>query len=182
MGMMRTFQRMSKVLINHLDHDEGRESLPNEGSQCPPLGSCSVHREIEKVNFPKFWSSTDGLAVEYWLENMEMCLALHDYISNMKVRMTFFQLKGSALLWWKTLLPQLNMSIKDVSWELFNEQFRERCLYDEFNECHLNEINTFQQGSCTVPKYEARFMEFLRYSLHLNTKKLKVNKFLLGIN
>jgi hypothetical protein len=66
--------------------------------------------------------STDGLTVEAWLENMAMCFALCDYTSNMKVNMVVFQLKGSVLLWWKTLLPQLNMIIEDVSWELFEEQ------------------------------------------------------------
>jgi hypothetical protein len=35
-GMMRSFQRMSEALINHLDRDEGREFVPNEGSQHPP--------------------------------------------------------------------------------------------------------------------------------------------------
>jgi hypothetical protein len=57
----------------------------------------------------------DDAVVEAWLENMEMHLVLHDYTSNMKVRMVVFQLKGSALLWWKTLLLQLNMAVKDVS-------------------------------------------------------------------
>jgi hypothetical protein len=33
-----------------------------------------------------------------------------------------------------------------------------------------------------VPEYEARFMELLRYAPHLNTKKLKVNKFVFGLN
>jgi hypothetical protein len=33
-----------------------------------------------------------------------------------------------------------------------------------------------------VPEYEARFMELLRYALHLNTKKLKVNWFVFGLN
>jgi hypothetical protein len=33
-----------------------------------------------------------------------------------------------------------------------------------------------------VPGYEARFMELLRYSPHLNTEKLKVNKFVFGLN
>jgi hypothetical protein len=65
---------------------------------------------------------------------MAMCFALRDYTSNMKVCMAVFQLKGSALLWWKTLLPQLNMAVEDVSWELFEERFRERYLSDEFIE------------------------------------------------
>ena len=33
-----------------------------------------------------------------------------------------------------------------------------------------------------MPKYEARFMELLQYALHLNTEKLKVNWFVLGLN
>jgi hypothetical protein len=32
-GLMRSFQRMSEALINRLDRDEGRASVPNEGSQ-----------------------------------------------------------------------------------------------------------------------------------------------------
>jgi hypothetical protein len=33
-----------------------------------------------------------------------------------------------------------------------------------------------------VPEYEPHFMELLRYALHLNTEKLKVNRFLFGLN
>jgi hypothetical protein len=99
----------------------------------------SIHRELEKVKFPEFLGAPDGAAAEAWLENMAMCFALHDYTSNMKVHMAVFQLKGSALLWWKTLLPQLNMAVGDVSWELFEERFRERYLSEEFIE--LNEFN-----------------------------------------
>jgi hypothetical protein len=96
--------------------------------------------------------------------------------------MEVFQLKGSALLWWKTLLPQLNMVVEDVSWELFEERFQERYLSDEFIEHQLNEFNALRQGSHTVPEYEARYMELLRYAPHLNTEKLKVNKFVFGLN
>jgi hypothetical protein len=33
-----------------------------------------------------------------------------------------------------------------------------------------------------VPKYEARFMELLWYAPHLNAVKLKVNRFMFGLN
>jgi hypothetical protein len=96
--------------------------------------------------------------------------------------MAVFQLKGSALLWWKTFLPQLNMAVEDVSWELFEERFRERYLLEEFIEHHLNEFNALRQGGRTVPEYEACFMELLRYALHLNKEKIKVNQFVFGLN
>jgi hypothetical protein len=96
--------------------------------------------------------------------------------------MEVFQLKGSALLWWKMLLPQLNMVVEDMSWELFEEWFRERYLSEEFIEHQLNEFNALLQGSRMVPEYEAHFMELLRYASHLNTEKLKVNRFVFSLN
>jgi hypothetical protein len=33
-----------------------------------------------------------------------------------------------------------------------------------------------------MPEYEARFMELLQYAPHLNTEKLKVNRFVFGLN
>jgi hypothetical protein len=59
------------------------------------------------------------------------------------------------------LLPQLNMAVEDVSWELFEERFRERYLSEEFIERQLNEFNGLRQGGRTVPEYEAHFMELL---------------------
>jgi hypothetical protein len=88
-----------------------------------------------------FFSALDDAATEAWLENMAMFFALRDYTSNMKLCMAVFPLKGSALLWWKTLLPQLNMVVEDVSWELFDKWFRERYLSEKFIERQLNELN-----------------------------------------
>jgi hypothetical protein len=58
----------------------------------------------------------------------------------------------------------------------------ERYLSEEFIEHQLNEFNALRQGSHMVPEYEARFMELLRYAPHLNMEKLKVNKFVFGLN
>jgi hypothetical protein len=181
-GMMRSFQRISEALINRLDRDEGKSFVPNEGSKCAPTGSVIIQREIEKVKFPEFMGATNGSATEAWLENMVMCFTLHDYTSNINVHMVVFQLNESSLQWWKILLPQLNMVVEDVTWELFEEWFQERYLSKEFIEHQLNEFNTLRKGGHIVPEYEDIFMELLRYAPLMNTEKLKVNKFVYGLN
>jgi hypothetical protein len=45
-----------------------------------------------------------------------------------------------------------------MSWELFEERFRERYLSEEFMEHRLNEFNAFRQGGRTVPEYKAHFI------------------------
>ena len=173
---------MFEAPIIRLDRDEAMAPKPLEGPPCAPIGTSSIHRELEKVKFPEFFGALDGAATKAWLENMAIYFELCDYTSNMKVCMAIFQLKGRTLLWWKTLLPQLNMAVEDVSWELFEERFRERYLLEEFIERHLNEFNALRQGGRIVPEYEAHFMELLRYAPHLNTEKLKVIRFMLVLN
>jgi hypothetical protein len=173
---------MSKALSSSLERDEARVLAPPEGPPHSPISTGSIHCELEKVKFPEFFGASDDAAAEAWLENMAMCFTLRDYTYNMKVCMAIFQLKGSTLLWWKMLLLQLNMADEDVSWELFVEWFRERYLSEEFIEHQLNEFNALRQGGRTMPKYEAYFVELLRYAPHLNTEKLKVNRFVFGLN
>jgi hypothetical protein len=135
---------MFEALIIRLDRDEAMAPTPPEGPPRAPFGTGSIHRKLEKVKFLMCFGAPDDAVVEAWLENMAMCFTLHDYTSNMKVCMAVFQLKGSTLLWWKMLLPQLNMAIEDVSWELFEEWFQERYLSKEFVERHLNEFNALR--------------------------------------
>ena len=96
---------MFEALISRLDRDEARTLAPVQVLPHAPAVTGKIHCELEKVKFPEFFGAPDGLAAEAWFENMAMCFALRDYTSNMKVRMAVFQLKGSTLLWWKTLLP-----------------------------------------------------------------------------
>jgi hypothetical protein len=106
-----------------LDRDEARVSKPPKGPPHTLVSTSSIHHELEKVKFPKLLGAPHGTASEAWLENISLFSALHEYTSNMKVHMAVLQLKGSSLLWWKMLLPQLNMVVEDVSRELFEDWF-----------------------------------------------------------
>jgi hypothetical protein len=143
-GMIRSFQRMCEALINRLDKDEARSPKPPEGPSCTLVYTGSIHHKLDKVKFPEFFGALDGAATEAWLDNMVMFFSLQVYTFNMKVQMAVFQLKGSSLIWWKMLLPQLNMEVEDMSWELFEERFRERYLSKEFIERQVNDFNALR--------------------------------------
>jgi hypothetical protein len=71
-GLMRFFQRIFEALINYLDRDATRASTPPEGPLCAPIGTGSIHHELDKVKFPEFFGAPDDAAAEAWLENMAM--------------------------------------------------------------------------------------------------------------
>jgi hypothetical protein len=75
-----------------------------------------------------------------------------------------------------------NMVVEDVSWELFEEQFRERYLSEEFMERQLNEFNALRQGGRTMLEREARFMALLKKASHPDIEKLKVFRLVLGLH
>jgi hypothetical protein len=70
----------------------------------------------------------------------------------------------------------------EISWELFEECFREFYLSTKFIERQLNDFNSLRHNSRSIPKYESRFMELLKYAPHLNTKILRVKKIIYGLN
>ncbi len=83
-----------------------------------------LHRELEKVKLPIFKGTTKGEVAKAWLENMKLCFALRDYSSNQKVRMAIFQIKESALLWWRTLESEMGWDTVSLTWEQFEEEIR----------------------------------------------------------
>jgi hypothetical protein len=50
-GLTRSFQWMSKALINYLDRDEAKVSTPPKGPPPTPVSTGSIHCELKKVNF-----------------------------------------------------------------------------------------------------------------------------------
>jgi hypothetical protein len=54
---------------------------------------------------PSFQETTKGKVAKAWLENMNVCFSLQNYFSNQKDRLDIYQLKESALLWWRNMEP-----------------------------------------------------------------------------
>jgi hypothetical protein len=156
-GMMMSFQRMSEALINHLHRDEATH-VPNKVRQRATTGRVSFRREPEKGKFPEFLGATENMANEAWLENMAMCLALHDYTSNMKVCMAVFQLKGEHSFMVEDAPTTTEYGRRRGVMGTIEEWFQERYLSEEFIEIQLNEFNTLRKGSHMMPEYEARFL------------------------
>ena len=63
-GMMRSFQCMFEALIIRLDRDEARAPAPAEVPPRTPTVTGSIHCELEKVKFSKFFVASDGATVE----------------------------------------------------------------------------------------------------------------------
>jgi hypothetical protein len=50
---------MSKALISGLDGDEAKVLAPHEVPLCDPIGTSSIHHELEKFKFLEFFGAPD---------------------------------------------------------------------------------------------------------------------------
>lgn len=105
--MMLSFQKMIEVLISRVG---GNPLVPGSSSQLERQEITSdgdVHSVLEKVKLPIFKGTTKREVAEAWLENMRLCFELWNYSRNQKEKLAIYQLKESALLWWRNLESQL---------------------------------------------------------------------------
>ena len=69
----------------------------------------------------------------------------------------------------------------DLTWEIFEERFRERFLSPQFREARADEFHTIWQGNMTVDQYEIRFFELRQYSCYENDDLLLAHHFIRGL-
>jgi hypothetical protein len=96
------------------------EASRNSRGEFPPE---DIMRELQKIKLLEFSGGHASERAEAWLEGMTRCFSLRDYASNLKAKITIFQLRDSALNWWGNLERQLHLTPDTVSWELFEERF-----------------------------------------------------------
>jgi hypothetical protein len=59
---------------------------------------------------------------------------------------------------------KLQVSIEDLTWEIFEERFREKFLSNQYCEARADEYHELRQGNSTVEQYERRFFSLRHYA------------------
>ena len=106
---------------------------------------------------------------------------MYPYSTNMRSCSTIMQLRYHGSIWWNIESKKLHISVADLTWEIFEERFRERFLSPQFREARADEFHTIRQGNMTVDQYEIRFFELRQYSCYDNDDLLLAHHFIRGL-
>ncbi|KAH9289233.1 hypothetical protein KI387_033350, partial [Taxus chinensis] len=69
-----------------------------------------------------------GFQAEAWLVSLSRCFKLFPCSSNIKSCATIHLLRNGAGVWWRTEEQKLYVDYETVTWELFEERFKNRYL------------------------------------------------------
>ena len=92
--------------------------------------------------------------VETWLLGMRRYFQLQNYFSHAEGRISIYQLKGKASIWWEQLVQVQHSREKNVTWREFKRHFQNKYLTKRYYRKNMKEFFEFNLGSMTIDEYE----------------------------
>ena len=87
--------------------------------------------EFWKIKPPKFDGEAEEVE-EAWLINMNKYFQVYEYNNNLIAILAIYQLREKATLWWEGVKNVRNIEEKDVTWESFQQYFKDKYLTEIF--------------------------------------------------
>ena len=81
-----------------------------------------IMKSLHQLKPPLYDGKGGGLKEETQLLDMEYCFMMYPYATNMKARCAIMQLRDHSFIWWNIEGQKLQISITDLTWEIFEER------------------------------------------------------------
>ena len=126
-----------------------------------------------KFKPPTFDNAEDPLEADDWLREINKKLDIIHARGRDRVLLVAHQLVGTAGEWWDNY-SSASENPKDITWEEFQEAFKEYNIPEGIMEMKTEEFRNLMQGAMTVAQYIRKFMKLSRYAMDdINTDKKK---------
>jgi hypothetical protein len=119
--------------------------------------------------------------VETWMLGMRKYFQLHNYSSHAKGRISIYQLKGKASMWWDHLVQVKHIREKNVTWREFKKNFEKKYLTKRYYDKNMKEFFELKLGKMTIDEYERIFLEMLMYVSFIKDETVNIQRYLSGL-
>jgi hypothetical protein len=172
---------------HHYHSPRHSNKIPHSSSIPSPIrnhkgsGVDDLRGEMNKIKPPTFdGEQNKNEDAETWLLSMRKYFQLHNYSSYSEGRISIYQLKGKASMWWDHLVQVQHIKDKSVTWREFKKYFENKYLTKRYYEKKIKEFFELKLGSMTIDEYERRFLELLKYVSFIKDETVKIQRYLSG--
>lgn len=81
---------------------------------------------------------------------MNKYFQIYEYEDNLKSRLSIFQLRGKATLWWDEVKMVWGVDEQEVTWKQFQKYFKDRYLIEWFYDDKGKEFHGLRLGQQTM--------------------------------
>jgi len=99
-------------------------------------------KEVQKYKLSEFMGQEEGSKEEAWVIGVKRALSFKAYTSREKAQISMSLLKVDALLWWVNEETKMQVTLVQVTWEMFEEAFRTRYLSEGYKH---QQVGTFHE-------------------------------------
>jgi hypothetical protein len=182
-------KRKSRSVSRHHHHFPRHSNKRAHSSLSPyPIrkhkrsGVDELRREMNKIKPPTFnGEHKKDEDAETWLLGMRKYFQLHNYSSHEEGRISIYQLKGKASMWWDQLVQVQHIKEKSVTWREFKKYFEKKYLTKRYYDKKMKDLFELKLGSMTIDEYDRRFLELLKYVSFIKDKTVKIQRYLSGL-
>jgi hypothetical protein len=168
--------------LRHSNKREHNSSSPSPTQKHRKYGVYELKGEMNKIKPPTFdGDSKKDVDVEEWLLGMRKYFQLHNYSLRAKGRISIYQLKGKASIWWDQLVQVQHVREKNVTWKEFKRNFENKYLTKRYYDKKMKYFFELKLGSMSIDEYEIRFLVFLIYVPFIKDETIKIQRYLSGM-
>ena len=93
----------------------------------------SLQGEFRKIRAPTYEGEVNtGEKAEEWFLGMSKYFQVHNYSSEMKARLSIYNLNGKASRWWRDLKHTKKDELQEIHWKIFQNLFQEKYMSERF--------------------------------------------------
>ena len=134
---------------------------------------------FRKIRVPTYEGEMNtGKKFEEWFSGMNKYFRVHKYSSEMKARLSIYNLNGKAARWWRDLKHTKKEEVREICWKKFHNIFREKYMSERFFDRKVKEFHDLSMGSMTMDSFINRFIDLLHYVPYIKDDKVKIQQFL----
>jgi hypothetical protein len=178
----RSGSRHYHLSPKHSGKETHSSSSPSPTRKHRKSGKDELKGEMNKIKPPTF----DGEHkkeedVETWLLGMKKYFQLQNYSVHAEGRITMYQLKGKASMWWDQFVQVQHIREKYITWKEFKKYFKKKYLTKRYYDRKMKEFFELKLGSMTIDGYEQSFLELLKYVPFIKDETIKIHRYLSGL-
>ncbi|XP_073064012.1 uncharacterized protein [Primulina eburnea] len=137
--------------------------------------------QFQELRPPKFFGNKSGEKAAGWLKSINNLFNLLEYSQDIRLKLSIYQLKDRAQLWWEATEEAMKDSSEIVTWDAFRAHFTQEYAPPSYYAAKEEEFNQLVQGNKSVVEYASQFYALLPYVPHVAKKdQAKLSHFLHG--
>jgi hypothetical protein len=178
----RSGNRHYRLSPKHSDRETHSSSSPSPTRKHRKYGKEELKGEMNKIKPPTFDGEHKKKEdVETWLLGMKKYFQLQNYSAHAEGRISMYQLKGKASMWWDQFVQVQHIKEKEVTWKECKRYFEKKYLTKRYYDRKMKEFFELKLGSMTIDEYERSFLELLKYVPFIKYEAIKIQRYLSGL-